>query len=234
MTSTGPKKARMEEQILAEAARLFAKKGVEGTSLTDIAKALGMTRGAIYYYFENKEALLDALVAGLAELAVQEIEIWRRTATGSPAERLKSLAELRIRSILTRGIQFRILATAENILPPELRRRHVAAMNRVYQEYRSIIRDGILSGDFRMGDEHVMALTLSGVVTSTAWWYYREENPDPDKIVEELAEFAVRGLLREGASAAREPTIESLFSGVRSELDFLEHFVSNKINGEGK
>lgn len=178
MTSTGPKKARMEEQILAEAARLFAKKGVEGTSLTDIAKALGMTRGAIYYYFENKEALLDALVAGLAELAVQEIEIWRRTATGSPAERLKSLAELRIRSILTRGTQFRILATAENILPPELRRRHVAAMNRVYQEYRSIIR--------------------------------------------------------EGASAAREPTIESLFSGVRSELDFLEHFVSNKINGEGK
>ncbi|MCW5772766.1 MAG: TetR family transcriptional regulator, partial [Rhodospirillaceae bacterium] len=195
-TAKRGKKAHMEERVLTEAARLFAEKGVEGTSLTDIANALGMTRGAIYYYFTNKEALLEALVAGLAETAVREIEIWRRAVTGSPAARLKSFMQQRLRSLLGRGTKFRILITAERALPPELHRRHVAAMRQVYDEYAAIIREGVVSGDFRQVDEHFAAFALIGIVNWTAWWYNPEKNPDPEKIVEQLSEMSVRALSR--------------------------------------
>ncbi len=49
-------------KILASALRLFASKGYEKTTFPDIAAKLKMTKGAVYWHFESKEALLLALI----------------------------------------------------------------------------------------------------------------------------------------------------------------------------
>ena len=49
-------------RILASALSLFAKKGYEHTTFTDIAARLKMTKGAVYWHFDTKEGLLLALV----------------------------------------------------------------------------------------------------------------------------------------------------------------------------
>ena len=49
-------------RIMASALSLFVKKGYEHTTFTDIAARLKMTKGAVYWHFESKEALLVALV----------------------------------------------------------------------------------------------------------------------------------------------------------------------------
>ena len=46
---------KTKKNILASAQRLFTRRGFERTSLSDIAKYAGVTRGAIYWHFENKE-----------------------------------------------------------------------------------------------------------------------------------------------------------------------------------
>lgn len=48
-------------QLLDAAARLFCEQGVASSSLHEIAEAAGLTRGAIYWHFENKGDLLTAL-----------------------------------------------------------------------------------------------------------------------------------------------------------------------------
>ena len=48
--------------ILDTAEEIFQKKGVSSTSLDDIARAAGVTRGAIYWHFKNKADLFDALM----------------------------------------------------------------------------------------------------------------------------------------------------------------------------
>jgi TetR/AcrR family acrAB operon transcriptional repressor len=50
------------EKLLDAAELLFADKGVSHTSLQDIAQAAGMTRGAIYWHFEDKAALFNAMM----------------------------------------------------------------------------------------------------------------------------------------------------------------------------
>lgn len=50
------------ESILSAALDLFSEKGFSRTTCSDIAKRIGMTRGAVYWHFENKEALLAALI----------------------------------------------------------------------------------------------------------------------------------------------------------------------------
>jgi AcrR family transcriptional regulator len=52
-------------RILEVATELFYARGYAGTSIRDIAEALGLTKGALYYHFAGKEALLDAMVAPL-------------------------------------------------------------------------------------------------------------------------------------------------------------------------
>lgn len=50
------------ERLLDAAGRVFGDKGVSHASLTDVAKAAGVTRGAIYWHFKNKTDLVDALL----------------------------------------------------------------------------------------------------------------------------------------------------------------------------
>lgn len=56
------------DRIFKAARRLFDEKGLEGVSLRNVAKKIGLTPMAIYRHFEDKQALVDALVLdGLAE-----------------------------------------------------------------------------------------------------------------------------------------------------------------------
>lgn len=59
--------AEVTRQLLLDAAeRLFSEKGVSSTSLSEIAEAAGVTRGAIYWHFTNKVDLFDAMHARVA------------------------------------------------------------------------------------------------------------------------------------------------------------------------
>ena len=54
-------------RILANALSLFAKKGYDHTTFNDIAERLKMTKGAVYWHFESKQALLLALIDEMLE-----------------------------------------------------------------------------------------------------------------------------------------------------------------------
>lgn len=51
-----------QTQIVEAAARLFAEKGFDGTSVDDIAEACGVAPGLIYHYFDSKTGILKALI----------------------------------------------------------------------------------------------------------------------------------------------------------------------------
>ena len=79
-------------RILDAAEHVFQERGVSHTSLAEIASAAGVTRGAIYWHFENKAALFDAMIqrvfdpleAKLAELQNQPGE--------NPIDALRAIA----------------------------------------------------------------------------------------------------------------------------------------------
>lgn len=55
-------KERRRESILAAAKRVFAKKGFHATKMSDVARAARVSYGSIYWYFDSKEALFDAVI----------------------------------------------------------------------------------------------------------------------------------------------------------------------------
>lgn len=58
---------KLSQQILAAAKKEFMEKGFRNASMRSIAASVGVTTGAIYRYYTNKDALFDALVAEPAE-----------------------------------------------------------------------------------------------------------------------------------------------------------------------
>lgn len=67
------KKIRDErkEQILNAALRIFARKGVGSTKVSDIASAAGVSHGLVYQYFKSKEEIFETLVENAIELTRQ-------------------------------------------------------------------------------------------------------------------------------------------------------------------
>jgi AcrR family transcriptional regulator len=59
--------AARREQILAAATRVFAQKGFCGATTREVAREAGVSEGTIYNYFEDKEALLMAIMGKLNE-----------------------------------------------------------------------------------------------------------------------------------------------------------------------
>ena len=62
MTTRQEQAQRRREQFIDAALAVFAAKGVDGTSIKDIAKAASVTPGLLYHYFSSKEALVAAVL----------------------------------------------------------------------------------------------------------------------------------------------------------------------------
>lgn len=77
--------------VLDAARSVFQRLGIEGASIREIAKEAGYTPGAIYSYFENKEAIYGALLAESLERLNAEVDAAGASAT-SPADLLKAKA----------------------------------------------------------------------------------------------------------------------------------------------
>ena len=64
VTADGTRKEIRRQQIVDTARRLYAEKGLEHTSVSDIAEEMGITRTLFYHYFSNKEEVTDAILNG--------------------------------------------------------------------------------------------------------------------------------------------------------------------------
>src|SRR3954463_16258741 len=64
---------RRQQEILEAAARVFHEKGYESTSIQDIADAVGILKGSLYYYITSKEDLLFEILQSVHEEALENL-----------------------------------------------------------------------------------------------------------------------------------------------------------------
>ena len=64
------------EEITAAARGLFSEKGIGRTSIKDVAERAGIARGLVYYYFPDKDALVDAVFESYAEEFAEAVRVW--------------------------------------------------------------------------------------------------------------------------------------------------------------
>src|SRR2546425_10611224 len=92
------KNARPEE-IISAALEVFADRGFAATKLEDVARRAGVTKGTIYLYFENKEALFKALVRETIVPVIEQGEALAKSFTGSARDLFERLVREYLRLV---------------------------------------------------------------------------------------------------------------------------------------
>lgn len=84
------KSAISAAQIIAAATRAIARKGYARTSLNDIAREAGMSKGAVHYHFSTKEALVAKVLETACDVVAERTrDAWQRS-SGDPFEALRA------------------------------------------------------------------------------------------------------------------------------------------------
>ncbi len=205
-TKQEPKWRRLPEerphQIIDAAIEVFGEHGLAGARLEDIAKRAGLSKGTIYLYFPNKEALFKEMVR---ETLVARLEEEERAVAAHPGSAKAQLsAYMRGYWAFLRTPQ---VVTIVRLIIGELQRFPELVgfyMNEVVTRKRDLvtgmIRRGVAAGEFRPVDPNVAARLLMSMFSAHCVWRgMHEYAPDvmqysADDLPEEIEDFFFRAL----------------------------------------
>jgi AcrR family transcriptional regulator len=180
--------------LLREAARAFNDKGYHDTSLVDVAKTLGVTKSALYYYISSKEEILyecHVLSHRLGDQAVAYAK--ERGTTGR--EKVVLLARTYV-ELLTGEMGACAVLTEVDALSSDHRKIIRRRRDAFEKEFCALVDEGVADGSVRAVSAKLTVLFFMGAVN----WLNRWFRPDGDLSGKEIAahfsdllDHAIRG-----------------------------------------
>jgi len=202
------RKQERPAEILDAALKVFAQKGFAAARMDDIAKEAGVTKGTIYLYFENKEAVFKSLVRESVGATIATVTAAAQAQEGS--------ARLLLRMVLTRVAQ--LLVESDRVVLPKIVIGESSNFPWLAEFYRfeiiekglqlmmSLIERGIAQGEFRaLPAHHVARLCVAPVLLGAIWrvtFAHLDAEPyDYNGLIETHLDVLFRGLAPEGGAS---------------------------------
>ena len=211
-TETAPPKARRRARrprnadpnastrvnIMKSAAKAFRKLGYHGATVEQIASALHMKKGNLYYYFKNKEEILFACHQySLDRLMQLQAEV---AASGAPPDvQLRRLIDAFVHTILDELHGTALLLDLEALSVVHLKA-VIARRDAFDKGVRRVLEEGMKTGVFAGGDPKLLAFALFGAVNWIPRWYSPEGPASSQAIADLFADFFVAGFTTGGSS----------------------------------
>ena len=198
------KSDRRRAEIIEAASSAFMLKGYAATSIDDIARLLGCTKGLIYYHFKNKSELFFAVHRYTIDINLSEA-IPIANSEKPASERLRLMVISRIDSIIDylpyqrvtlMGLEMQIVGT--NTLEEQTMLNELLT---TYDEYENlfvkVISEGIRQGEFIPGDARMITKPLLGAINWMIMWYRPRPNAtkkDRQKLCQTMVDYVMRGV----------------------------------------
>jgi len=192
--ATAEGQARNEE-VFRAAAELMTQKGFGGTSIGDIAKAVGMTKAGLYHHISSKQDMLYQILNYGMDLA-DSLVVKPTRDIADPEQRLREIVRRYARGLIESGTAFALLSSERKWLEPF----QGEAFTRRVEGFRNYVmgtleeldaKDRLYPQDIRITTMHILR-TIIGI----AGWYSPQFPADADQIVEETVSFALRAVLK--------------------------------------
>lgn len=180
------------EELLRAASRLFNRKGVEATSIDDIAAEVGATKGVVYHYLADKPDLLARCFRRaftLSDRILQAVELSGGTAMQRNLAGLALLVEANLDD------EFCPLAPLAGVegLPADARDEIMARVRALEQGYPEVAREGLADGSVRDVDLTAVAQSMAGAFGWLHKWW-RPELAARDAVIAEHVRLLAGGL----------------------------------------
>ena len=179
------------DELTRTAARLFAERGFHGTSMGDLAEALGVQKGSLYSLTGSKQQLLHETMLQGARAFHAALDAVPEDAPAPERVRAALRGHLRV---VAEQIDVATVFTREwRYLVGEQREEILAERRRYEERFRDLFRDGIESGELRTDLDPGAAALL---VLSAANWAYTWLAPgrDTDALADRFTAILVDGI----------------------------------------
>ncbi|RPA59035.1 TetR/AcrR family transcriptional regulator [Gordonia oryzae] len=207
----------VEDELFDKASQLFAEKGFAGTTLQDIASAVGMSRPSLYRYVRSKEELLERVVRDVTETAGNLVDEVLCENAETPDVQLRRLIVSMVELVGRNPAEYRLLAQNESSLPSELAARHRSTRHKVLEAVTGVISEGQRQARFSPVDPRTAALSIIAMWNSVALWHHSD---NLTTIARDIGEMGVRSISVPEHSAGSTP--HELIALARETLDRLE------------
>ena len=196
-----PLEREPREEIVAVASRLFAERGVAATTMSEIARRSGLRQSSVYYYFRDKEQILEEILASVNRVVLDHLA--RVNAEGgSPALRLYRLVRLDVLQICAFPYDINEIYRLST-LQEERFQRFWAERRELNRQVAALVAEGVREGELAAVDPRLAALTLLANDEATQNWHrpvgtlrqLEDEDYTPAEIAEFMADLALGALV---------------------------------------
>ena len=179
-------------EILKSAAAAFRRRGYHGASVEEIARALKMTKGSLYYHFRDKEEILYVLHDWSVDLLLEKLgEVEEEGA--APDVKLRRLIQAFVHMIIDE-LHGTALTMDLQALSPARLRKVIAKRDRFDRGLRRIVQEGMDQGAFAAGDAKLAAFAVLGAVNWITRWYDPRGPKGSAEIGRAMADLVIEGL----------------------------------------
>ncbi|MFI6386242.1 TetR/AcrR family transcriptional regulator [Nonomuraea sp. NPDC050540] len=191
-TSRQRKRGHDPESVLSIAVGVFNERGFDGTSMEDLARALGVTKSAIYYHVPGKEQLLaralDRALDGLFEVVADE-----RASDGPAIERLQWVVRQSVRILVDRLPYVTLLLRVRGNSTTE---QQALDRRREFDRFIAhLVKEAAADGQIRPDlDPALVTRLLFGTVNSITEWYQPGRGGTADELADAVLKMTFDGL----------------------------------------
>lgn len=193
--------SQTRQLILESALRCFARKGYLRTSMDDIVAESGLSKGTLYWHFENKSDLFNNLFDLLMGDMVESFLQFQVDADAPASEQLRQLSLMFGTTVATDDsiIEMPINLMAEVWQVEEFAARYQEMLDKFGGQIASIIESGIEAGEFRQVDVKRVTWSILASYDGLILYYMEGIMPDIEAHFEVIVDLFIEGLRKPGA-----------------------------------
>jgi AcrR family transcriptional regulator len=162
---------RRQAQVVLDAARVFALRGYDQTSVPQLAEELGLAAGSLYHYFGSKEELLIAICDQLMDPLLHDA---RALVAGEDEaqQQLQAIVGLWVAHVIERRNHMLVFQQERHVIDHGDQWRQVRERRKEFERLvESVLERVHADGRARLGDARLTLAALLGMVNHTAQWY---------------------------------------------------------------
>jgi AcrR family transcriptional regulator len=182
---------RRRQEMVYAAAKVFAERGYDQTTMQDVAASMGLATGALYHYFGSKEQLLinicdqlmEPLLARARELMVSD---------GRPRDKLRALVHLWVANVVEYRNHMLVFQQERHAIESGVQWRTVRESRKAFERLvEHALEEAGATGPPGV-DQRLALFALLGMVNHTAQWYQPRGRFTPSEIADGYLNLLLR------------------------------------------
>lgn len=191
---------QQRDRIVQAAARVFATKGYETSSLSDLAREIGISKAAIYHYFTTKQEIYDAIIIETLVGLVNQVGS-KVSEKKEPADKLATFMREHAAYFERHHNEFvSMLVGFNGMAVPEFKQEAMRLRSDHEQLLRCILEQGVKDGSFPQADPVVVGRAVLSMLNWMVRWFRPGGAKRAEDFAQDYYDLLIGGISQKGVS----------------------------------